>query len=76
MTGKVAIITGCASGIGLATTQLFLSHNYKVLGVDIGDFDTAKVDEKHLESLHFHKCDLTKEGSCDEVVKACIAKFG
>jgi NAD(P)-dependent dehydrogenase (short-subunit alcohol dehydrogenase family) len=34
--GKVAIITGCASGVGLATTQVFLSHQYEVLGVDEG----------------------------------------
>jgi len=24
--GKVAVVTGCASGIGLAVTQLLLSH--------------------------------------------------
>jgi NAD(P)-dependent dehydrogenase (short-subunit alcohol dehydrogenase family) len=74
--GKVAIITGCASGLGLATTQLFLSHQYEVLGVDLNEMDYGKIDEKDQERFHFHRGDLTKEGECDEVVRICIGKYG
>ncbi|MFM6936368.1 MAG: SDR family NAD(P)-dependent oxidoreductase, partial [Aquirufa sp.] len=31
---KVAIVTGAARGIGLATAQLFQSHGYRVALVD------------------------------------------
>jgi len=73
---KVAIIIGCASGIGLATTQLFLSHNYEVTGVDMHDIDYAKIDERDQGRFHFHKGDLIEPGECDEVVRICVAKYG
>jgi NAD(P)-dependent dehydrogenase (short-subunit alcohol dehydrogenase family) len=74
--GKVAIITGCSSGVGLATTQLFLSHQFEVLGVDMSEIDYEKIDPRDQERLHFHRGDLAKEGECDEVVRICVAKFG
>lgn len=74
--GKVAIVTGCASGVGLATAQIFLSHQYEVLGVDIMDMEYSKIDQRDQERFHFHRGDLTEDGECDEVVRICVAKFG
>jgi len=74
--GKIAIITGCSSGIGLATLQLFLSHQYQVFGVDINELDYTKVEEKDQERLHFHQADLLSDGECDEVVRICVAEYG
>lgn len=74
--GKTAIITGCASGIGLATTQLFLSHQYQVFGVDISEIDYAKIEERDQERFHFHRADLLKDGECDEVVRILVAQYG
>jgi hypothetical protein len=74
--GKVAIITGCSSGVGLATTQLFLSHQFEVLGVDIKELDYEKIDPRDQERLHFHRGDLTKEGECDEAVRICTRSLG
>ncbi|KAF4627315.1 hypothetical protein G7Y89_g10836 [Cudoniella acicularis] len=74
--GKVAIITGCASGVGLATTNLFLSHQYEVLGVDIHDVDYKQINANDHERFHFHRGDLMEEGECDEVVRICVAEYG
>lgn len=60
--GKVAIITGCASGVGLATTQVFLSHQYEVLGVDVKDMDWKLIDQRDQARFHFHRGDLAKDG--------------
>lgn len=65
-----------ASGVGLATTQLFLEHQYEVLGVDVHDMDYAKIDARDQGRFHFHKGDLIEEGECDEVVRICVAKYG
>ncbi|KAL3423193.1 short-chain dehydrogenase/reductase SDR [Phlyctema vagabunda] len=72
----VAILTGCASGIGLATTQLFLSNGYRVLGVDINDMDLGKIDEESQPNFAFYKTNLATGGECDVVVKECVARFG
>ena len=37
LTGKVAIVTGAASGIGKATVELFRSEGATVIGADVGD---------------------------------------
>lgn len=74
--GKVVIVTGCASGVGLATTQVFLSHQYEVLGVDVQDMDFAQIDQRDQEKFHFHRGDLAEEGQCDDVVRICVGKFG
>lgn len=74
--GKVAIVTGCASGVGLATTQVFLSHQFEVLGVDVKEMDYAKIEKRDEGRFHFHRGDLMNAGECDEVVRICVAKFG
>lgn len=53
--GGFPIITGCASGIGLAITQLFLSYEYRVLGVDVNEIDYALINQNDQERFHFHR---------------------
>jgi NAD(P)-dependent dehydrogenase (short-subunit alcohol dehydrogenase family) len=73
--GKVVIITGCSSGIGLATTLLFLSRKARVFGIDISPFK-EELDTTLSDSFTFHETDLAKSNACDEAVSACIAKYG
>lgn len=72
---KVAIITGCSSGIGLATTQLFLSRQAKVFGIDISPFK-HELDEAQQSAFTFHQVDLTQPKAAEEAVAACVAKCG
>jgi NAD(P)-dependent dehydrogenase (short-subunit alcohol dehydrogenase family) len=69
---KTVIITGCSSGIGLATTHLLLSRNAKVFGIDISPF-TQEIDSS---TFAFHQADLTAPNAADEAVAACVQKFG
>jgi NAD(P)-dependent dehydrogenase (short-subunit alcohol dehydrogenase family) len=72
---RVVIITGCSSGIGLATTRLFLTRGAKVFGIDIQPFTTALADEQQ-NSFSFHQVDLTVSKATDDAVAACVIKFG
>nr|XP_036577539.1 bacilysin biosynthesis oxidoreductase bacC [Colletotrichum truncatum]KAF6784537.1 bacilysin biosynthesis oxidoreductase bacC [Colletotrichum truncatum] len=74
--GKVAIVTGCGSGIGLACTQLLLAHQYQVCGLDIRDFNYSLLQESDHGRFHFHRADLTELRACEDGVYASIASFG
>lgn len=77
---RVAVLTGCSSGIGLQTALLLLKQEYKVFGLDINQFDTKILEEleggKYLEHFIFHQANLLEEGACDKAVAACLEKFG
>ena len=72
---KTVIITGCSSGIGLATTLLFLSQKAQVFGIDMSPFD-QDLDVTQEASFTFHKTDLCTSGAAEKAVAACIAKYG
>ncbi|CAG8977784.1 hypothetical protein HYALB_00010869 [Hymenoscyphus albidus] len=58
-TGKVAIVTGGALGIGFAVAQLFTSAGAKVVIADIDD-EVGKESVKKLgENAFFVRCDVT-----------------
>ena len=44
--GKVAVITGAASGIGEAVAHIYCEFGCKVLGVDVNSARLAKVTEE------------------------------
>jgi hypothetical protein len=73
---KTAIITGCSSGIGLATALLFLKKGYRVFGIDRVPFDPEKLESGSAKDFQFHKTDIVEDGACDVAVKACVEAFG
>lgn len=75
--GKVAIITGGASGIGAATAKLFIKHGAKVIIVDIQD-ELGHSLCKTLETnniLYIH-CDVTCDSDVKNVVETTVLKYG
>ncbi|KAJ7971589.1 secoisolariciresinol dehydrogenase-like [Quillaja saponaria] len=76
--GKVAIITGGASGIGECTARLFIKHGAKVLIADIqdelGHFVCTELGSR--ENISYVHCDVTCESDVQNVVELAVSKFG
>jgi NAD(P)-dependent dehydrogenase (short-subunit alcohol dehydrogenase family) len=75
LAGKVAIITGAASGIGRATAILFLQHGAKVFVVDLPEqslLDEFK-DYDHARELEI---DVTDADAPQRIVDGTVEVFG
>ncbi len=77
---KVAIITGAASGIGLATAKLLGSEGARVVIADI-DIDKAKVAAKEVRDAgapdtYGVLCDVSNEEQVIAAVQGAMKKFG
>ncbi len=77
--GKIAIITGGASGIGLATAQLFTKQGANVVIADINTEQGKSVEWKICKSgghAVFVQCDVTQQTDCQHAVKTAVEIFG
>jgi rhamnose utilization protein RhaD (predicted bifunctional aldolase and dehydrogenase)/NAD(P)-dependent dehydrogenase (short-subunit alcohol dehydrogenase family) len=71
--GKVAVITGAASGIGAACVDLLLSLGAAVVALDIStDFDLASNNPCYYPIT----CDVTDTDSIESAIKLAALKFG
>ena len=76
--GKVALITGGASGIGSATVTLFTQEGAAVLVADINAASgEALVKEIQSQggSAHFMRCDVTNADDCRRAVETTLERF-
>jgi NAD(P)-dependent dehydrogenase (short-subunit alcohol dehydrogenase family) len=74
--GKVAVITGAASGIGRATVDLFVSEGARVIAADIQDDKGARIEEDHKGMAHYVRCDVAQEKDVAAAVTAAKKFFG
>ncbi|QYJ20692.1 SDR family oxidoreductase [Achromobacter sp. ES-001] len=70
--GKVAIVTGAASGIGLATTELLHAQGASVIAVDRGHNVQALARPGIVPLM----ADVAREASASQAVAAAVEHFG
>jgi len=77
---QVAIVTGAASGIGLATAKRLASEGARIVIADINqasiDQAVPQVQQAGAPEVLGSKCDVSKEDEVTATVQAALAKFG
>lgn len=76
--GKVTLIAGGTSGIGLATAKAFLANGAKVVigGRDQQRGEHAELQLRKLGDAVFHACDVTKSSSVADFVAFAVKHYG
>ena len=73
---KVAVITGACSGIGLATTELFLAEGAQVVAADVQDEVGRQMQQRYEGQLQFAHCDVTRLDELRAAIDSATAHFG
>lgn len=74
--GKVAVITGAASGIGLGAVELFVAEGAKVVAADIQDEKGKMLEQRFPNAVRYARCDVTEEAQIDAALKLAASEFG
>ena len=73
---KIAIITGAASGIGLATVKLFLDEGAKVVAGDIDASEELMQLIENEDDCRFIKADVTSAQDHQALINCASEEFG
>src|ERR1700741_2351000 len=81
LAGKVAVVTGGASGMGRATVMRFLADGAKVVVADLNDNNGAETlavakSKGHGEKIAFVRCDVAQESDVATLVAEAEKRFG
>jgi len=75
--GKVALVTGSTSGIGLGIALALAEQGAKVMLNGFGDVEGALAAvRQHDPGARHHGADMSKPGEIEDMVKACEREFG
>ena len=74
--GRVAVITGAASGMGLATAERFIAEGASVVIADFNAANGAAAAERLGERCRFTKCDVALEDDVAAAIALATDAFG
>ena len=76
--GRIAVITGAASGIGAATAKTYVDHGARVVLGDIQDGAGEGIAAELGGASHaiFRHCNVTNEAEVEALVEAAVTEFG
>ncbi len=74
--GKVALITGGCSGIGLAAVELFVAEGAKVVAADVQDAKGAILQQRFPDTVRYIHCDVMVEAEIAAATALAASDFG
>ncbi len=76
LSGKVAIITGGASGIGRGTVELFVKEGASVVAADLQDDKGSRLIEDLGREVSYVRTDVSNEKDIKAMIEHALDKFG
>ncbi|GBF58243.1 2,5-dichloro-2,5-cyclohexadiene-1,4-diol dehydrogenase [Candidatus Phycosocius bacilliformis] len=76
MSGKIIVVTGAASGIGLGTVERLIEEGAHVLAADIQDEKGAQLEARFKDRLIYRHCDVSDEQQVKAIMDEAAAHFG
>lgn len=77
LSGKNAVITGAASGIGLATVETFVEKGANVIAADVQDEAGQALETRFgSDRVRFVHCDVTSDDNLQAALALCVEAFG
>lgn len=76
LSAKVAVVTGAASGIGLATVARFVEEGASVLAADKEGSAQAMLEERFGAAVRFVRCDVTQLEELRSAIETAVSHFG
>lgn len=73
LAGRVALVTGAASGIGRACVEAFLARGASVVALDRNDAVTSMFDEARVAAF---ACDVTDATAVEFAIESAIRRYG
>ena len=70
------VVTGGASGLGAATTEMFVAHGGNVIIADLARESGAALASRLGKQAAFVECDVTREDHAKAAVAAAVERFG
>ncbi|XP_076932067.1 short-chain dehydrogenase reductase 2a-like [Bidens hawaiensis] len=74
--GKIAIVTGGAGGISVATVSLFVKHGAKVVLADINDEIGLSIASSLSPFATYVHCDVSLESEVENLIDSTISRYG
>lgn len=74
--GKVAVVTGGASGLGEAIVRLYVEQGAKVAIFDMNDERGSQLAKELGDAVIYQNVNVTNEASVEAAIAATVANFG
>lgn len=77
LSGKIAVITGAASGIGAAGVEVFVEAGARVVAADLQDEKGAALVQRFgADTVVFQHCDVTNPDALKSLMQTAVDQFG
>lgn len=77
LSGKIAVITGAASGIGAAGVEVFVEAGARVVAADLQDEKGAALAQRFgADTVVFQHCDVTSPDALKSLMQTAVDQFG